>query len=264
MDIKVLGVRFDPVTRKEALDKFFFLLKDGKQHQVVTPNPEILLKAKKDEKYRQILNRADLSVADGTGVLWASGLGSRSGILRGIFHAMWDRFDKILPERVAGADLMKDFLDKVYNNDDNVKVFLLGGTDGVANTVKDLYTKDGHSFIAGTYEGSSDVSEDDKIVSLINTAKPDVLFVAYGSPPQEKWIYRNLKKMPSVKVAMGVGGAFDFISGKVKRAPVFMRKAGLEWLWRFFKQPSRIRRIWNAVFVFPYTIMVGKINLNIR
>ena len=63
---------------------------------------------------------------------------------------------------------------------------------------------------------------------------------------------------------MGVGGAFDFISGKIKRAPIFVRKAGLEWLWRLFKQPSRVKRIWNAVFVFPYMVMVGKINVNIR
>lgn len=264
MDIKVLGVRFDPVTRKEALDKFFFLLRDGEQHQIVTPNPEILLKAKNDEKYRQILNRADLSVADGIGILWASGLREKCGIFKGLFHAAWNRFDKVLPERVAGADLMKDFLDKVYNNGEAVRVFLLGGIDGVAGKVKELYTKDDNSFIVETYEGSPDVSEDDKIVSLINDAKPDLLFVAYGSPLQEKWIYRNLKKMPSVKVAMGVGGAFDFISGKIKRAPSFMRKVGLEWLWRLFKQPFRVRRIWNAVFVFPYTVMVGEINVNIR
>jgi N-acetylglucosaminyldiphosphoundecaprenol N-acetyl-beta-D-mannosaminyltransferase len=97
-----------------------------------------------------------------------------------------------------------------------------------------------------------------KIVEIINRRQPDILFVAFGQVKQEKWIYRNLPQIPTVKVAMGVGGSFDYISGKVKRAPSLMRKLGLEWLYRMCRQPWRLPRIMTAVVRFSWAIMKSK------
>lgn len=265
--VKVMGVYFDPVTYTEALDKVFFLLKDGHQHHIVTPNPEILLTAQNDEKYKRILNRASMSVPDGTGIVWAASLEGSVNILKGILHMFLTvfapkRLPKILPERVTGTDLMKGVLERSIKDPNEYRIFLLGAQDGVAEQIHEIYRfKDKNCKIVGTYEGSPSVEDESGILGLIKDAEPDMLFVAYGAPEQEKWIGRNLKKMPSVKVAMGVGGAFDFLAGKAKRAPKSFRKMGLEWLWRLLTQPRRLKRIWNAVFVFPYLVLVRRINI---
>src|SRR3989339_196279 len=260
-EVKVMGVKFDSVTQKEALDKMFFLLREA-QHQIVTPNPEILLISRKDDKYRQVLNRASLSIADGNGVLWAASLGERRSLVNGFVKGFLMVFAPKkagcpLPERVTGTDLMDDFLNKVSKESLDYKVFLLGAKDGAGKEVMEKFS----SCVVGAYEGSPSLKEEDNIIKLINHAKPDVLFVAYGSPAQEKWIYRNLKKMPSVRVAVGVGGAFDFIAARVARAPKILRKLRIEWLWRLVMEPKRIKRIWNAVFVFPYVLLVNKIRI---
>lgn len=262
-----MGIYFDPVTYKEALDKVFFLMKDGKQHHIVTPNPEILLKAQGDEKYKKILNKASLSIPDGTGIIWAASLEGSLNIFKGAWHMFLTvfaskRLPKVLPERVTGTDLMKGVLEKSIKDESDYKIFLLGAKDGVAEQIHENYRfKDKNCKIVGTYEGSPKVSEEVSILKRINESKPDMLFVAYGSPEQEKWISRNLKKMPSVKVAMGVGGAFDFLAGRAKRAPKTWRNMGLEWLWRLLKEPRRLKRIWNAAVVFPYLVLVRRINI---
>ena len=101
--------------------------------------------------------------------------------------------------------------------------------------------------------------DEKKVVDKINLVKPDILLVGLGSPKQEKFIYENLKKMPSVKLAIGVGGAFDFISGHVKRAPHILQKIGLEWLWRLALEPKRIKRIYNGVFKLGFLVIKEKI-----
>jgi N-acetylglucosaminyldiphosphoundecaprenol N-acetyl-beta-D-mannosaminyltransferase len=98
-------------------------------------------------------------------------------------------------------------------------------------------------------------SKNNELVQRINEAQPDILFVAFGAPKQEKWIYENIKKMPSVKLAIGVGGSFDFISGKIKRAPLIFQKLGLEWLWRLILEPCRIKRIYTATLKFGWLVL---------
>jgi exopolysaccharide biosynthesis WecB/TagA/CpsF family protein len=98
-------------------------------------------------------------------------------------------------------------------------------------------------------------SKNNELIQRINKAKPDILFVAFGVPKQEKWIYENIKKMPSVKLAIGVGGSFDFISGKIKRAPLIFQKSGLEWLWRLILEPRRIKRIYTATVKFGWLVL---------
>lgn len=160
-----------------------------------------------------------------------------------------DSCKKIILSRISGSDL---FLDIVKESEKTGwRIFLLGAGDGVAEkAISKLKIKYPKANLVGSYVGSPKENEEDNICSYINNAKPDVLFVAYGSPAQEFWIDRNLKKLNSVNIAIGVGGTFDFVAGRIKRAPVIFQKVGLEWLWRLFLEPSRIKRIWRATFVF--------------
>ena len=135
-------------------------------------------------------------------------------------------------------------------------IFLLGGVGGVGEAAaRSLKLSVPHLRIAGTFEGERDSSGDAEIVALIAKARSDILLVAYGAPEQEEWISRNLAKLPSVKVAMGVGGAFDYLSGRVQRAPRLLRSLGLEWLFRVILQPHRIGRIITATIRFPLAVL---------
>ena len=247
--MKILGVKIDNLSLNEVLNKVEGFLKDDKQHYIVTPNPEFLVKAQKDEEFKRILNNADLSIPDGVGLILAS-------ILYG---------DKI-KQRITGVDLMEAICEKAAEK--KWSVFLFGAGEGIAKkageNLKGRYRGlrvDGSSrsdfFERFTLKGS-DASQKNLNRSL-QYELPAILFVALGAPKQEKWINENLKKMPNVKLAIGVGGAFDFISGNIKRAPNFIRLLGLEWLWRLIIQPWRIKRVLNAIIIFPLLILRDKI-----
>lgn len=268
--VKILGVKFDAITEKEAAEKVKDWLSPGfhfsNKHVIVTPNPEILLSAIEDDEYRKILNKADLSLADGIGILWAS----KFKEITSFFESNWRRFSKwivslsmiplskkyirtVIPERITGVDFMKKIC-KIAGKNGN-KVFLLGAKEGVAEVAAEKLTKENPNLeIVGTYAGTPKPKDEKLIIEILNAFKPEILFVAYGAPQQEKWIFRNYKKIKSLKITMGVGGAFDFISGNTKRAPAIMQKTGLEWLYRLSKQPSRVKRIINATVVFPIKI----------
>lgn len=257
--VSVMGVPFHGVRLDEAVEVVGTFLKSNRQHMVVTPNPEILLKARKDPAYRALLSSASLSVADGIGVLWAAfveGSSSRlwrfiRGILGGIL--LWvspRRVKRNLPERVTGVDLMEALCHHSHRL--KAKVFLLGAAPGVAKAVAEKWRFDA---IVGTYAGSPHLSKQDAIVRRIQDSGANLLFVAYGAPRQEEWIARNLKKMSNVRVAIGVGGAFDFVAGVRQRAPESFRRLGIEWLWRLLQEPRRVGRILNATVVFPLTVI---------
>ena len=214
--VDILGVKISKVDYQSAMRAVERFLADGRKHYIVTPNPEFIVRAQKDCQFCQILNRADLAIPDGIGL--------RVGT------------------KVTGTDLMIGLCELAAKK--GFSVFLLGGRGGVAKeAAKRLKTQFANLNIVGTYEGDSPGG--------ITAA--DFLFVAYGAPKQEKWIARNLPKIP-VKVAMGVGGAFDFIAGKRKRAPRILRRLGLEWLWRLIQEPQRLPRIFNATIRFPLLV----------
>jgi N-acetylglucosaminyldiphosphoundecaprenol N-acetyl-beta-D-mannosaminyltransferase len=259
--IEITGVPFDSVTYEQAIEKIKSIMSGGEKAYAVTPNPEMLLTADENPEFKKILKGAALSVPDGIGVLWAShhmsSARSKSRIERffkllGSLSTIVFNPDKVrgeLPERVTGIDLFSRIIEESQKH--KWRIFLLGAKPGVAKKAVDIFVKKYPEVIfAGTYAGSPVTAEEDEIRSVINSSKADMLFVAYGSPAQELWISRNLPKLETVKMAMGVGGAFDFASENVKRAPRFMRKVGLEWLWRVIREPSRIKRIWNATYVF--------------
>lgn len=257
----ILDVELHAVTLEEAGNTVKHFLRSEKQHYVVTPNPEILLKACDDPGYREILNGASLKIPDGAGLLWASSFvaGRRSRLAR-FLCGLWGFFAmmalprtarRVFPERVTGVDLISRLADKSYGM--KSKIFLLGAGPGVAQQVAQRWR---YAQIVGVYAGSPRLEDEQDIVSRVKKSGANMLFVAYGAPAQEKWISRNLKKMPGVKVAIGVGGAFDFVAGIRTRAPKWMGRLGLEWLWRLAQEPRRIKRIWNATVKFPWKVIL--------
>ena len=261
-ETNLVGVDFDAVTLDESVDLVAGFIRSHAQHRVVTPNPEILLKARSDESYLSILNKASLSIPDGVGVLWAASYVKGRRGFRRFLSGLWglfmvallpSRVRRVFPERVTGTDLVHEILDQSHVI--GAKVFLLGAFEGVAEEVAQKYR---YAQIVGTYAGSPKSSHEKKIVKMIEESGANVLLVAYGAPHQEKWIDRNVAKLPQVRVAIGVGGAFDFLAGVRLRAPQLMQKTGLEWFWRLVQQPKRIGRILNATIRFPWVMLMGR------
>src|SRR3989338_2856121 len=257
MAINILGINISTDSRQEILKKISDFLNGKTPRYIVTPNPEFLLAAKHDEEFFYILNQADIAVPDGIGLVFAG----------------WFMGKNI--KRTAGIDLMLSLCALAAKR--NKSVYLLGGEGQVAQAVAEkLKSQFPNLKIAGAEEGLKPgawklrsgkwlkgKAENQKLLERINAAKPDIIFVAVGHPRQERWIYHNLPLLnpplikgregwSGVKVAVGVGGSFDFISGRIKRAPNWMRASGLEWLYRLWQEPAkRSSRIWAAVMEFP-------------
>lgn len=234
--VDILGVGIDRVTMEEAIQRVEEMCLNGKKHQIVTPNPEFVIRAQTDREFRRILNQADLAIPDGVGIMWASRVLTA--------HKDW------IPERVTGTDLMIRLCELAAQK--GYSVFLLGGEIGVAQRATEvLRIRYPGLKVLGTYEGEPSDSEKTR-EKIQQYPEIDFLFVAFGAPQQEKWIAQNVLRLP-VKVAMGVGGAFDFIVGKQKRAPRLFQNLGLEWLWRLFIQPWRWRR---QLALLKFTVLV--------
>lgn len=235
--VYLLGIPLDPVTQKQAVQRLLEFLQSKKQHHVMTPNSEMLVMATKNKAFSILLNSTSVNLPDSAGLL----LGARMT-------------KQVLPERVTGVDTVLQLCREL---DASQPVFLLGAEEGIAAAAAaNLQKQNPNIQIVGTYAGSPLPEDAYTIVEMINKAKPALLLVAYGAPAQDFWIYDYLSRMPSVKVAMGVGGTFDFLSGRVRRAPKIIQKLYLEWLWRLILQPSRIGRILQAVFVFPLLLLL--------
>ncbi len=221
--VDILGVRVDPVTYDQVLDIMTRWIETGDPHQIATVNPEFVMAAQSDAEFRQTLNRADLCVADGAGLLWAARILARS-----------------LPERVTGSDLVPRVAREAAAR--GWRVYLLGAAPGVADaTARILEHQNPGLRVAGSFGGSPSGADAPAIVAWVRHARPDVLFVAYGAPAQDLWIARHGASL-GVPVMMGVGGAFDHIAGVQRRAPGWIQRVQLEWLYRLVTQPWRWRR----------------------
>ena len=226
MKTSILGVSIDVVTRKEALARLLGFLDGERNRTLFTPNPEFVLEAQKDWDFKDILNGGDLVIPDGIGIVLASKLNEVK-----------------IKERVAGCDLILSLFDAVRK--DKRRVYLLGGKPGVAEQAKtNMEARYPGLKIVGTHDGYFDAKEERAIIKEIRELQPDILLVGIGFPRQEKWIFKYKNKVPA-KLTAGIGGSIDIMAGTVKRAPVVMRKIGLEWLWRLLLQPSRITRIYK-------------------
>jgi N-acetylglucosaminyldiphosphoundecaprenol N-acetyl-beta-D-mannosaminyltransferase len=229
--VSVLGVRVDRLTQQQVLSHIEAFLQQyvasGRQlvcRQIITVNPEFVVAAQRNAQFRQCINEAALVAPDGMGVVWAT-------------HYL----GKPTPERVTGIDTVVEIAKKCAAQ--GYRLYLLGAAPGIAELAATRLQELAPGLqIAGTYAGSPDPAEEEAIIERIRDARADVLCVAYGAPGQDLWIRRNLSRLP-VGVAMGVGGAFDFLSGRQKRAPKSMQKFGLEWLYRLYREPWRWRRM---------------------
>ena len=223
--MRILGVRVDCVDMGGAVDAVARLVEQGGPTRLVaTVNPEIVMRARSDRRFGEVLESAALCVADGIGVVWA---------MRRLGCPQY--------ERVSGSDLVPQLAAVCARR--GWRPFLLGSRPGVAaEAARRLEADNPGLVVAGTHAGSPRPEDDEETLGRIAAARPDVLLVAYGSPNQELWIARNRHRL-GVPVAMGVGGTLDFLAGRVRRAPAWMRRAHLEWLWRLLLQPARARRM---------------------
>ena len=220
----IAGVLVNKVTMQETTDKIKEFIKEDRVHCVFTPNAEIVMAAYRDPNLMQILNSSDLLLADGAGVILASKI-----LKQGI------------PEKVSGVDLVKNLF--ILSEKEHFKFFIYGGKPGVAQKAADNISKDfPGAIIAGFRHGYNKLEEENEIIEQINASGADILLVALGVPKQEKWIYSNIHKLKT-RVCMGIGGSIDIFAGVTKKTPEFMRRNGLEWLHRLYKEPKRYKRM---------------------
>jgi len=241
--VDILGVKIDRVSFGEAVQRVEEMIEEGGKHLVVTPYSESIVAAQTDFEFKTILNGADLSVPDGISLVWASKF-----------------LGQPLKEQVTGIDLMVALCESAAKK--GFKIFFLGGWDKVAEKAVDCLKSRFQGLKADYFEGSPEVKRETKkqleeSIAKINKFAPDILFVAYGPVTQEKWLAKNLKKL-DVKVTMGVGGAFDYLSGRLPRAPKILRSFGFEWLFRLIRQPRRSRRQ-TALVKFVWLVLKEKL-----
>ena len=233
----VLGIKLAESRPQELFQELESFLNSNKSHYLVTPNPEMILSAHQDEELFYILNKADLAPADGFGLRLA-------GFLQG----------KKIP-RISGSDLSPKLLKRAEELKE--KIFIANWQNGLSKkedlelALKEKYPK--LDFLILDLARKAHLNSE--VLATVNNFAPKIMFSTFGSPYQEKFIFHNYKKIPSLRLSLAVGGSFDFISGKLKRAPLFLRKIGLEWFWRLILQPKRWRRIYRAIFVFSFKVL---------
>jgi len=229
--VNILGCLIDNVRFDAAVQKICDFVENRKNALIVTPNIDHVVKLIHDPEFRNIYTHANLVLADGMPLLWAA------------------RFlGTPIEERISGADLFSRLCEVSAKK--GYKLFFLGGREGAATKAADvLRLKYTGVKIVGIYSpsfGFENIKEEnDEIVKLIKDAKPDILFVGLGAPKQEKWICAH-KNECRVPVSIGIGVSFEFVSGVIKRAPLWMQKAGLEWFWRLTMEP---RRLWKRYLI---------------
>lgn len=226
----ILEIPVDAIAMKEAVARAGEMLESSSFHHIITLNPEILLYASRDASYAGVLQKGSMALPDGIGLVWM-------GRLLGI----------PFKERVTGVDFMIELARLAEQK--KKSVFFIGGRGGAAEQSAQWLSRRFPGLIVRGW------SEDTAAIP-----DADIVFVALGAPRQEQWIAANRSRLPGVRIAIGVGGAFDMLAGKKPRAPRFMQAAGLEWLWRFLLEPrARCARIYNAVIIFPCVLLAGSL-----
>lgn len=233
----ILGIKFNNITLREAAEILFSACKSNnvRPFTVVTPNPIMVMNAQDNDLLFSALTYADLSLADGVGIISAA-----------------KRMGAHLPERVTGIDTAYSVIEKLAEVGGSI--YLLGAKTGVAEKAAKKLTESFPSLhIAGTHHGYFE--DDEKILSDIKEKSPDLLAVCLGSPRQEIWVYGNKEKLSGVGAVMCLGGALDVWSGNIKRAPSFFIKLHLEWLWRMICEPKRMK---NLPLMFKFQCLTRK------
>lgn len=269
--IKILTLEINNQSKAEILDEIGSRLDAGQKTFITTPNPEFFYASFWDYHFERVINSADINLPDGIGVIWASYFLSIPFYFHGYYLRVVEGFVMLLftaleilvnpkriyrffKEKITGADFFWDLL--ALADKRGLKVYFLGAQGNVPELVsKKVKEKFPDLKVAGFSNANPD---NQNLVDEINNSGADLLFVAYGQVKQENWIADRLQKL-NVKIAMGVGGTFDYVAGTKNEPPRFIREAGLEWLYRLFTQPERIGRIWNATFGFMRGVLRHKV-----
>ncbi len=247
---KIMGISISSTQVSKVLKFIDFSLKKKHKFFIATPNPEILVEASKNNSLQKALRSADILLPDGAGLILAS------------------KFLGFKLNRITGRKMFEKILK--FADQKNLKIFLLGSSGKVISLclkrLKGEYSTIKASGFEGPFldkEGSpitnKDLEAEKRALRMINTFKPDILFVAFGAPKQEIWLNNNLHKL-KIGGGMVVGGTFDYFSGVKPLPPRFLSKIGLEWLWRLIYDPKRLKRIFNALVVFPFLVLFKKQN----
>jgi N-acetylglucosaminyldiphosphoundecaprenol N-acetyl-beta-D-mannosaminyltransferase len=232
--MKILDIEINNFSRTELTKIFNNILEKTDFKRIATVNPEFLVEANSNEKFKKNLKKADYKINDGTGI----------SIMGRIFYKT-----KII--KIPGVEVAEILIKLAAEK--SKKVFLLGGFNVAEKSAQKWQKEFPNLVIKGTDGSPNSLAEE------IIEFSPDIIMVAFGAPAQEFWIEKYSAKIPSLKIAIGVGGTFDFWAGKIKRAPRFLRKLGLEWLWRFSCEPiKRSKRIYKALIVFPILMVLGR------
>lgn len=229
--VKICGVDIDNVDMEETVEILEGYLRENRPRRIYTPNTEIAMIARDDDELKDIINKGDLIIPDGIGLIYGSRIRK-----------------KPLKERVTGFDVSVELLKLADKN--SYRLYLLGGKEGVAKEAAENIKKDypnleiagyHNGYFKGSHVDIEDSQEEKDIIEDIKSSKTDILFVGLGFPKQEMWINHHIEEM-DIKIAIGNGGTMDILSGNMKRAPEIYQKLGLEWLYRLIKEPSRIKR----------------------
>jgi N-acetylglucosaminyldiphosphoundecaprenol N-acetyl-beta-D-mannosaminyltransferase len=238
MKVDVAKVLVDNVTKEETISLIDEYIQSGKAHYIVTTYSEFVVFANRDQDYLEVLNKADLSLPDGIGVVWAGNFLSGS---------------KVIKEKISGSKLIWDIAKQALEK--NYSLALVGGQNSVAEQSAHALRMRFPNLKINL--ALSDRPFDRSTAQEIAKSNSDILCIAYAPPKQEKWMAENLSQL-NVKVAIGLGGTFDYLAGKRRQSPDWMSNIGLEWLWRLITQPWRVKRIWNAIVVFPIIVFKYK------
>lgn len=266
-------LKFDAIKKQEALIKLDAFFNKLTPSLVATTNVELLMLSRLDEEFKQILNKSALNLVDGAGIIWGYGIYKswrpKIIILKQIYvFIQWFLsilflpfflvyFKRYVPEKLSGSDFIWDIAKYAAKN--NKSIFLFGYKLGlhpnvVEKTSLKLQTAVYNLKIAGTHSGTESIAEEKAICAQIKESEADIIMLGLGSPRQEKWLNRNLKKT-GAKVGIGLGGTFDFIAGSQKRAPKFMQKTGFEWLWRVLQNPRRLKRLLSSLPKYAFLVL---------
>jgi len=270
-NVSVAGLKVTAARKADVLLQIVERMGQSQKTFITTPYSEFLMAARHDPAVMNMLNRSDIAIADGIGIIWAAKYLSLKLLFRSrglrFIQAIWQMkysgaaillkpsfVYSVIPEKIVGADFAWDLARLADQN--HWSIYLLGGFDDTTARAAERFRKKYPDLVV---HQSNKNPDNDTVIGDIQSVKPDILMVAYGPIKQEQWIVDNWANLP-VRAAIGLGGTFDYIAGKRANPPRFLRYTGLEWLFRLFTQPKRAKRIYNATFGLIGEMIKYKIN----